>query len=147
MPTQEQQIQRKAKSILKELFEGGDREIMERVYFAYYLPQQAILDYETAWSVGEDLLLLKHKYIDSDSRLILRSSCLDYKNIESEQDIGKIVGKVWQVAKNGTVKELWKACENLFIEMRDKYGDWHRIIERIEPIEGKPDEYEVHFGS
>tara|TARA_Y100000114_G_C11520902_1_gene213467 strand:- start:45 stop:485 length:441 start_codon:yes stop_codon:yes gene_type:complete len=146
MPTQEQQIQRKAKSILKELFEEGDRQIMDRIYFAYYLPQQATLDYETAWSVQRDLLLLKHKYIDSDSPVILRSSCLDYKN-EREQDGSRIVGEVWTVAKNGTIKELWKACENLFIEMRDKYGAWHRIIESIEPIEGKPGEYEVYFAS
>ena len=141
MPTQEQQIQRKAKSILKELFEEGDREIMDRVYFAYYLPQQATLDYQTSWSVGKNLLLLKHKYIDSDSPLILRSGCID-----NTKDT-RVWAKVWTVAKNGTVKELWKACENLFREMSDKYGDWHRIIESIEPIEDKPGEYQVDFGS
>lgn len=41
-------------------------------------------------------------------------------------------GKVSVTAKNGTVRELWKAAERAYKKAREKYGDWHYFLESVD---------------
>tara|TARA_Y100000015_G_scaffold39190_1_gene42797 strand:+ start:620 stop:1042 length:423 start_codon:yes stop_codon:yes gene_type:complete len=41
-------------------------------------------------------------------------------------------GKVSVTAKNGTVREIWKAAERAYKKANEKYGDWHYFLECVE---------------
>ena len=41
-------------------------------------------------------------------------------------------GKVSVTAKNGTVREIWKAADRAFKKAREKHGDWHYFLENVE---------------
>lgn len=50
-------------------------------------------------------------------------------------------GKVSVTAKNGTVREIWKAAERAYKKACEKYGDWHYFLESVDV----DDKGVVHF--
>tara|TARA_X000000950_G_C13684836_1_gene565481 strand:+ start:158 stop:610 length:453 start_codon:yes stop_codon:yes gene_type:complete len=99
---------------------------------------QSALNYETTWSVDMDgkRWNLDTKVIDSDEPLTLLSSGWT-------EDFSDWKMKI--TARNGTVGELWKACEKAYKKAHKKYGDWHRYIEQFDNV--GPNIYEIGFGS
>ena len=39
---------------------------------------------------------------------------------------------VKDIAKNGTVKEVWLASDRAYKKAKKQYGDWHYFLERVE---------------
>ena len=100
---------------------------------------QSSLNYETNWSVrmNSQGWNLETKVIDSDEPLTLLSSGYN------SEDFSDWMMKT--TAKNGTVGELWKACEKAYKKAHKKHGDWHRYIEQFNCV--GPNTYEIFFGS
>ena len=100
---------------------------------------QSALNYETDWSIRMDgkRWNLETKVIDSDEPLTLLSSGYN------SEDFSDWMMKT--TAKNGTVGELWKACEKAYKKAHKKHGDWHRYIEKFNCV--GPNTYEIFFGS
>lgn len=55
--------------------------------------------------------------------------------------------KVTVKAKNGTVRELWKAANESYKKASELYYDWHRYIEVFEPHRTEPNIFYMHYGS
>lgn len=56
----------------------------------------------------------------------------------------------WQLqvtAKNGTVRELWKAADEAYKKASKSYGDWHYFIEKFHPDPTDANVFHMWFGS
>ena len=92
---------------------------------------QSVLKTQVVWSLWER----KNEIWNLDTVVIgngkLKNIPLEYRVFTGEQDEnGKWIYKyVNAIAKDGTIKEVWLACDRAYRKAYKLYGRWHNFLE------------------
>ena len=92
---------------------------------------QSVLKTQVVWSLWER----KNEIWNLDTLVIgngkLKNIPLEYRVFTGEQDEnGKWIYKyVNAIAKDGTIKEVWLACDRAYRKAYKLYGRWHNFLE------------------